>query len=212
VADASHELRTPVTALRTNVELLEEGALGPADRAAVLADLRGQAEELGALVADIIELARGAEPVSAREEIRLDELVREAVSRARAYAPATRFTLHAEPVTVEGVPDRLGRAVNNLLDNAVQHGAGAVEVVVDAHGVAVRDGGPGFLDEDLPYVFDRFYRSTATRGRPGTGLGLAIVRQVADTHGGSVEARNALGGGAELRLRLPASPLALVGG
>jgi two-component system sensor histidine kinase MprB len=87
-----------------------------------------------------------------------------------------------------------------------------VEVVVDAHGVAVRDGGPGFLDEDLPHVFDRFYRSTATRGRPGTGLGLAIVRQVADTHGGSVEARNAPGGGAELRLRLPASPLALIGG
>jgi two-component system sensor histidine kinase MprB len=212
VADASHELRTPITALRANIELLEEidpARLPPGELAGLLADLRGQAEELGLLVTDIIELARDAEPTATREDCRLDHLVDEALARTRRHAPAARFRVDLQPVTVEGVPERLGRAINNLLDNAVQHGgtAGRIEVTVDVGGVIVRDHGAGIPAEDLEHVFDRFYRSAVSRNRPGTGLGLAIVRQVAETHGGSVEARNAPDGGAVLTLRIPARPL-----
>jgi two-component system sensor histidine kinase MprB len=212
VADASHELRTPITALRANIELLEEtdvARLAPGELAVLLADLRGQADELGALVTDIIELARDAEPSGTSEDCRLDHLVEEAIARARRHVPAARFAVDLRPVTVEGVPERLGRAINNLLDNAVQHGGttGCIEVTVGAGGVIVRDRGAGIPSEDLEHVFDRFYRSAAARNRPGTGLGLAIVRQVAETHGGSVEAGNAPDGGAVLTLRLPARPL-----
>jgi two-component system sensor histidine kinase MprB len=212
VADASHELRTPITALRANIELLEETdptRLAPGELGALLADLRGQADELGALVTDIIELARDAEPSATREDCRLDHLVEEALARTRRHAPAARFSVELQPVTVEGVPERLGRAINNLLDNAVQHGgtADCIDVTVGAEGVIVRDHGTGIPPEDLDHVFDRFYRSAVSRNRPGTGLGLAIVRQVAETHGGAVEAHNAPDGGAVLTLRLPARPL-----
>ena len=209
VADASHELRTPVTTLRANIELLAEdgGALPPHEREALLLDLRGQVEELGALVTDIIELARGAEPAAGREEVRLDELVADAVARARVHAPGVEFALEVEPATLEGAPDRLGRAVNNLLDNAAQHGGGRIEVRAGPEGVRVRDHGPGIPEADLEHVFDRFYRSAVSRGRPGTGLGLAIVRQVAETHGGSARAANDDDGGAVLTLALPAQPV-----
>jgi two-component system sensor histidine kinase MprB len=210
VADASHELRTPVTTLRTNIELLDEhgGELSGAERGALLADLRAQVEELGALVADIIELARDAEPAAASEDVRLDDLVAASVERARLHAPGTEFVLEREPVVVEGVPERLGRAVNNLLDNAAQHGGGIVDVRVSERGVIVRDRGPGIPKGDIKHVFDRFYRCADARGRSGTGLGLAIVRQVAETHGGSVRAGNAPGGGAEMTLALPACTIA----
>jgi two-component system sensor histidine kinase MprB len=210
VADASHELRTPVTTLRANIELLDEhgGELSGAERGALLADLRAQVEELGSLVADIIELARGSEPAGASEDVRLYDLVAASVQRARLHAPGTRFVLEREPVLVEGVPERLGRAVNNLLDNAAQHGGGVVYVHVSERGVTVRDRGPGIPAGDIAHVFDRFYRCADARGRPGTGLGLAIVRQVAETHGGSVRAANAPGGGAEVTLALPACTIA----
>jgi two-component system, OmpR family, sensor histidine kinase MprB len=106
------------------------------------------------------------------------------------------------------VPERLGRAINNLLDNAARHSPsdGTVEVTVDADGVLVRDHGPGIAPGDVPYVFDRFFRGENSRGRQGSGLGLAIVRQVAEQHGGSVSAANAPDGGAMFRLHLPSTP------
>ena len=203
VADASHELRTPVTALRTNIEVLGERELEPAERARVVADVQAQAEELSALVADLIELARGDRPSPAVEDVRLDALVAEAVERARRHAPGVIFDARLEPAVLEGEPDRLARAVNNLLDNAARHGQ-VVSVRCGPWGVRVRDDGPGIDPADLPHLFDRFYRGAGARGRPGTGLGLAIVRQVAEQHGGSVVAANAEGGGAEFELRLPA--------
>ena len=207
VADASHELRTPVTSLRTNVEVLRDAPpMSEADRRALLDDVVEQAEELGNLVGDLISLARDGEAPPATEDVRIDELVGEAVVRARRHAPHAQFTLVAEPSVVTGAPDRLGRAVNNLLDNAAQH-SDRIEVRVSAGGtVAVRDHGPGIPEGDLPHLFDRFYRGATARGRPGSGLGLAIVRQVAESHGGSVHVESPEDGGARFVLSLPGSP------
>jgi two-component system sensor histidine kinase MprB len=206
VADASHELRTPVTSLRTNVEvLLEGGALSDEDRERLLADVVEQSEELSALVGDLIELARGDQPMQSPDDVRLDGIVEEALDRARRNAPGITFDAELEPVVVDGVPERLLRAVNNLLDNAARHThpGTSVEVRVDRTGVRVRDHGDGVDPADLPHVFDRFYRGVNSRGRQGSGLGLAIVRQVAEQHGGSVTAINAPDGGAVFEIRLP---------
>jgi two-component system sensor histidine kinase MprB len=207
VADASHELRTPVTSLRTNIEvLLEGGELEPEDRRRLLSDVVEQSEELSALVGDLIELARGDQPGSATEDVRLDRVAAESVARARRNAPGIRFEASLEPTIVEGVPERLGRAINNLLDNAARHSppGGTVSVSVGLEGVRVRDHGPGVAEQDRPYVFDRFFRGTNSRGRQGSGLGLAIVRQVTEQHGGSASVVNAPDGGAIFTLRLPA--------
>jgi len=208
VADASHELRTPLTSLRTNIEVLARNeALPPADRERLLADVTGQLEELTALVDDVVELARGAEAPLVEEDVRLDLLVERAVERARLHAPRARFELELEETLVRGAPDRLDRAVANLLDNAVKWSpdGGVVEVAVRDSAVTVRDHGPGIDPDDLPHVFDRFYRAPAARGTPGSGLGLAIVRQIADSHGGTAVAELPEGGGALLRLTLPRS-------
>jgi two-component system, OmpR family, sensor histidine kinase MprB len=138
--------------------------------------------------------------------VRLDELVAEAVVRARRHAPAVAFTLRAEACVVTAAPDRIGRAVNNLLDNAAQH-TDRVEVTVSADGVVVvRDHGPGVPADDVPLIFDRFYRGATARGRSGSGLGLAIVRQVAESHGGSVRVESPRDGGARFVFALPGEP------
>jgi two-component system sensor histidine kinase MprB len=211
VADASHELRTPITSLRTNLEvLMDEGRLGAQERTRALRDVTAQIEELGALVGDLIELARGDEPAAAVvEEVRLDHLVAEALERARRHAPDVSFDASLEPVVVAGAPDRLARAIGNLLDNAAKHTRPGtrVHVAVDGGVVTVRDHGDGIAEEDLPSIFDRFYRGADARGRAGSGLGLAIVRQVAETHGGRVSAANAPDGGAVFRLELPGAAI-----
>jgi two-component system sensor histidine kinase MprB len=207
VADASHELRTPVTSLRTNIEvLLEGGELPDDDRRRLLEDVRAETEELSALITDVIELARGDEPLSGVEEVQLDALVAETVARARRRRPAVTFTTELEPTVVEGLPDRLGRAIANLIDNAAKYSpdASAVEVVLEHGELRVRDHGPGIPADDRPHVFNRFYRGATARGRPGSGLGLAIVRQVADTHGGTIAVHEGAGGGSLFVLALPA--------
>ncbi|HEX8976411.1 MAG TPA: HAMP domain-containing sensor histidine kinase [Solirubrobacteraceae bacterium] len=206
VADASHELRTPVTSLRTNIEvLLAEAELEPEDRRRLLADVVEQSEELTALVGDLIDLARGDQPGFATEDVSLDRIADEAVARARRNAPGIEFTTRLQAVSMDGVAARLERAINNLLDNAARHSppGGRVELTVDADGVEVRDHGHGVPEADLPYVFDRFFRGAGARGRQGSGLGLAIVRQVTEQHGGTATAANAPDGGAVFRLHLP---------
>jgi two-component system sensor histidine kinase MprB len=206
VADASHELRTPVTSLRTNIEvLLAGGELSEEERRRLLHDVVEQSEELSALVNDLIELARGDLPAEHAEDVRLDRVVEEAVARARRNSPGITFQASLVPVIMDGVPERLGRAINNLLDNAARHSppGASVDVIVDERGVLVRDHGSGVDPDDLPYVFDRFYRGANTRGRQGSGLGLAIVRQVALQHGGAVGVANAPDGGAIFTMRLP---------
>jgi two-component system sensor histidine kinase MprB len=207
VADASHELRTPVTSLRTNMEVLLAGAeLEEGERRALLRDMVGQSEELSALVGDLIELARGDEGDPPVEEIAFDGLVAEAVERARRHAPGVRFRTELAPSTIQGVPDRLGRAINNVLDNAARYSPadGVVEVQLCDGTLSVRDNGPGVAPDELPLLFDRFFRGADARERHGSGLGLAIVRQVVESHGGAVDAANAEGGGLVVRLTLPA--------
>jgi len=208
VADASHELRTPLTSLRTNIEVLEEGReLAEPKRAALLSDIHEQIEELTAVMNDVIELARDEQAPRETEPVRLDRLVEECLARARRNGRGVTVAATLEPCTIVGAPDRLARAINNLLDNAITWSPPGAEVEVSLeHGeLRVRDHGPGIARADLPHVFDRFYRAAGARGLPGSGLGLAIVRQVAETHGGTVTAATVPDGGALLRLRLPVS-------
>ncbi len=207
VADASHELRTPVTSLRTNIEILQQQGpdMDPAEQRGLLSDVVEQIEELTLVINDLIDLARGEEPRADNEELRLDLLVEEVVQRGRRHAPATPLIVELEPTIVTGVPARLERAVSNLIDNAVKYSPPEepVEIKLAGTQLTVRDHGPGISAEDLPHIFDRFYRGAEARGRPGSGLGLAIVRQVAGQQGGSITAERAPGGGALMRLRLP---------
>src|SRR5215218_8919546 len=178
VADASHEL------------LASERTLPPGERERLLTDVVEQLTEMTTLVAELIELARGEQHASEPEEVRLDLVTADAVERARRNRPGVRFTTDFEESVVNGVPETIERAVANLLDNAAKWSEPGGEVEVDVHGgeVVVRDHGPGIDEDDLPYVFDRFYRAPTARGMPGSGLGLAIVRQVAEAHGGTVTA------------------------
>ena len=211
VADASHELRTPLTSVRTNLELLARAPdLPDAERERIVASVGGQVEELSVLVGDLVDLARpnGADTGEEPEDVRLDLLVGDAVTAARSHAADREFVVDAAPCVVSGSRPRLYRAIRNLLDNAVKWSPPGtpVEVSVRDAEVVVRDHGPGIPDEDLPHIFDRFYRASSARGLPGSGLGLAIVRQVAETHGGSVTAESLGEGGTRLRLQLsPAS-------
>jgi two-component system, OmpR family, sensor histidine kinase MprB len=204
VADASHELRTPLASLRTNVEVLAGGKrLSAEERRKLLADVIGQVEELSALVGDLVQLDPDAQPEL--EDARLDEIVASTVERAKVRVPGVSFRLELEPSVVRAAPAQLERAVSNLVDNVAKW-SDSVEVRVAGPEVTVRDYGPGIAEEDLPHVFDRFYRAASARHLPGSGLGLSIVRQVAEAHGGEVTAENAPDGGAVFRLRLqPAS-------
>ena len=204
VADASHELRTPIASLRANFETLRESERLPAEeQEALRADIVEELDELTALVSDVVELARGARPEESLDDVRLDSLVADLVGRARrrgADPPALEAEL--QPTLVRGAPDRISRAVSNLLDNAQKWSppGGLVEVTLEDGTLTVRDHGPGFSENDLPRVFERFYRADEARGMHGSGLGLAIVKQAAETHGGSVEAANAPDGGAVVRV------------
>ena len=210
VADAGHELRTPLTSLRTNIEVLAKvRELPEADREALLGDVMGQLEELTTLVGDLVELAREEETDPSPEDVQLDAVVQRALERARRRAPTVTFDAHLEPGMVRGQPVLLERAVLNLLDNAAKWSPpyGRVEVGLHGNGAGwqldVRDHGPGIGPEDLPHVFDRFYRSQAARALPGSGLGLAIVRQVVESHGGQALATSMPDGGAIISVRLP---------
>jgi two-component system, OmpR family, sensor histidine kinase MprB len=205
VSDASHELRTPLTSLRTNIEVLaRDRNMADDEREKLLNDVVSQLSEMTALVTELVELARGETHPQQAEDVRLDLLVEEVVARAQRDFPQVEFVSELEPTDLHGVPNTIARAVSNLLDNAAKWSppGGKVEVTVRDGQVIVRDHGPGIEDDDLPHVFDRFYRAPAARKLPGSGLGLAIVKQVAEAHGGGVGAERAEGGGTRMRLRL----------
>jgi two-component system sensor histidine kinase MprB len=160
------------------------------------------------LVGELVELARGEEADVAPHAFRLDEVVQALVERTARRTTTVSFTTRLQPSLVNGVPERVGRAVSNLLHNAQKWSPASETVDVAVHDgvVEVRDRGPGIDAEDRPLVFNRFYRSKRARGMPGAGLGLAIVKQIAEAHGGSVTVEDAPGGGAILRLRLVPTP------
>jgi two-component system, OmpR family, sensor histidine kinase MprB len=206
VADASHELRTPLTAARTNVDLLREGKL-PADEARrALDEASVELDALTSLVSDLVELARGEERKLRVEELQLDDLVAGVVERARARSPHATFVTSLTPTQVHVDPVLLERAVSNLLDNAVKYSpeGAPIEVTVRDGEVVVADHGPGVAEEDMPRIFDRFYRAAAARSKPGAGLGLAIVREAAEAHGGRATVESSPRG-ARFRLTLPAA-------
>ena len=203
VADASHELRTPIASLRANVQNLEDAErLPPDERDRMRADIVAELDELTSLVGDVVELAKGAKPGKVQDDVRLDRLLDDLVQRAeRRGGNDVDLRLSTQPTLIRGEPERLSRAVSNLLENAIKWSppGGVVEVDLSDGVLTVRDHGPGFREEDLPHVFERFYRAPAARGMSGSGLGLAIVQQAAEAHGGFVEAANAPGGGALMR-------------
>ncbi len=209
VADAGHELRTPLTSLRTNLDLLAmadaDGGLPVDARAELIEDVRAQIEELSTLVGDLVELARDDPPGAEVETVDLADVAERAVARVRRRAPSVTFEteLDSWPVTVE--EHAVERALTNLLDNAAKWSpdGGTVTMRIAGGVLTVDDEGPGIPADDLPHVFDRFYRASESRGMPGSGLGLSIVRQVAERHGGSVDAEPSPAGGARLSLRLP---------
>jgi two-component system, OmpR family, sensor histidine kinase MprB len=199
VADASHELRMPIAALRSNIQIfLEADRLPVGEREELQESILAELDELTQIVADVMELARGSSPELHSEDVELDTIVRDTVERTQRRAPALRFNLDLEPMIVQGVPERIGRAVTNVVDNARKWSPvdGEVEIQLRDGILTVRDHGPGFGESDLPHVFDRFYRATGARRMPGSGLGLAIVKQAAEAHGGYASAANAPDGGA----------------
>jgi two-component system sensor histidine kinase MprB len=216
VEDAGHELRTPLTSLRTNVELLIHAAsqtdsakvLSEEDRGRLLTDLDLQSIELTTLVGELIELSKEDTAPEPLERLEPADVVATAVERARPRAPQVTFETSLAATEILGRPVSLERAVLNLLDNAAKWSpaGGTVRVSVVADGdlarITVTDEGPGIPDEDLPHVFERFYRAEAARALPGSGLGLAIVEQVAHLHGGTVSAANDESGGAQVSMTL----------
>ena len=221
VEDAGHELRTPLTSIRTNVELLlaverrPELAhrLPPEERGKLLADVDAQVRELATLTTELVELSREEGSRETAEPVELADVVAAAVARVRIRAPGLTFDTALQPVTVLGRPGELERMVVNVLDNAAKWSPAGATVTTrltadgpDACRLTVTDAGPGIAEEDLPHVFDRFYRAAPARSMPGSGLGLAIVAQTATRHGGSVTAGPHMPGGTIVTIRLPGTP------
>jgi two-component system, OmpR family, sensor histidine kinase MprB len=206
VTDASHELRTPLTSLRLNVDVLTENPDLPAEeRKVVLARVTDQVAELSRLVASVTDLARGEPPAGDMFPVQLNAIAAEALDAARRDWPKTEFDALLAGGVIEGSADRLRVAFKNLLDNAAKFGPpeGPVQVRLAGGEFTVRDHGPGIAEEDLPFVFDRFYRALSSRSAPGSGLGLAVVREIVIGHGGTIAAESAPRGGTVMRLTFP---------
>ncbi|MDI3407426.1 sensor histidine kinase [Streptomyces cavernicola] len=216
IADAGHELRTPLTSLRTNIELLarseETGrAIPPDDRKALLASVKAQMAELAALIGDLQELSRPDESGRSGkvEVVGLHTIARTAIDRARLRGPELAVEAELAPWYVRAEAPALERAVVNVLDNAVKFSppGGRIDVRLDRGELTVRDRGPGVAEDELPHVFDRFWRSPSARSMPGSGLGLSIVARTVQQCGGEVELRRAEDGtGTVAVIRLPGAP------
>ncbi|MGR6971302.1 sensor histidine kinase [Streptomyces cynarae] len=216
IADAGHELRTPLTSLRTNIELLtrseETGRpLPPEDRKALLASVKAQMTELASLIGDLQELSRptSGQHAGKAQVVAWQDIVESALRRARLRGPELTITADLQPWYVHSEPSALERAVVNILDNAVKFspGNGSIDVQLADGVLTVRDHGPGIAADELPYVFDRFWRSPSARALPGSGLGLSIVARTVEQAGGEVSLTPAEGGGTVATVRLPGAPI-----
>ncbi|AKK10697.1 sensor histidine kinase [Corynebacterium uterequi] len=218
VADAGHELKTPLTSMRTNIELLmmvsrsrDPSVLSTRDREELENDVISQLEEFSSLIGDLVDLSRVE---SHREEdqgdVGMEEIIGEVINRIRRRRPDVSFVIDTEPWVVHGEAHSLSRALTNLLDNAAKWSPAGGDVTLQLRAIndeeaelTVTDHGPGISDVDKPRVFDRFYRSPEARAMPGSGLGLAIVQQVIHNHGGAITVLDADGGGTVMRVVLP---------
>ena len=207
VADAGHELRTPLTSLRTNLDLLAQAGaeLPERARAELIEDVRAQIGELTTLIGDLVELARDEPLPAVVERVDLADVADRALTRVRRRAPGLTFELDVEPWWVTGDAAALERALTNMLDNAAKWSPprGTVTIRLSDGALVVDDEGPGLATDDLPHVFDRFWRSEESRAMPGSGLGLSIVAQVVERHAGTVTAGPAPTGGTRLVVRIP---------
>ena len=209
VADAGHELRTPLTSMRTNIELLTADAdhamLAPADRVTIMRDVRTQLMEFSSLVTDLIGLTREDRTYAEVGEVDLTAVLEEAVDRVSMQAPGLRWDVDLDTVHLQGDADLLARAFSNVLDNAVKYSppGGTITVTLKDGIVRIGDDGSGVTVAERPFVFDRFFRSEASRATPGTGLGLSITESVVRQHGGTVAVTDAPSGGAQFVLTFP---------
>ena len=213
LGDASHQLRTPLTTVRANLDLAQRPDLPAAERQAILADARDEAERMGRLIGDLLALARAES--GARLEfapVELDVLLVESVQRERQAAPHVRMSASSvEPAIVDGDRDRLRDLFGVLLDNAARYtpagGAVTADLVVrDGRAVIrVEDTGIGLDEADRERLFERLYRGTRAREmRPsGTGLGLAIARWIVESHGGTIDLSGRESGGTVATVTLP---------
>jgi signal transduction histidine kinase len=218
LADTSHELRNPLTVVRTDLDLLGR-ELDPDTRQEVATEAAEEAERMSRLVADLLYLTREEQVERGpAEAVRLHRLVAEVIERLQQVAPDHEVRLgHADPAIVLGNRDRLHQLVTNLIENGIRYTPAGGHVTVDVRitddrtaRLDVVDDGIGIAPEHLPRVFDRFYRVDPARARAtgGTGLGLAIVKHVAESHGGTVEATSEPGAGSTFTVILPAEPTA----
>lgn len=208
VQDAGHELRTPLTSLRTNLDALRRYPdMSAEDRAAILADLHAETQELSTLVDEVVAAGSGGLADEPATSFDLAELVRETTDRFERRANRT-FDVDAAPGAVVAQRSSVQRAVSCLLENASKFDAtgGPILVTVADGAVTVLDRGIGIPESDLDRVFDRFHRSEAARTMPGSGLGLSIVREVARRHGGEAFASNRPDGGAAVGFRIGSLP------
>ncbi len=215
VSNVSHELRTPLAALKASAETLRDGALAdPHAAPEFLANIETEVDRLGQLVAELLELSRIESGEAPMHVAPLD-------LRAVAEASVQRFAVQAEragielrlevpeqPVEAEADGERLGRALDNLVHNAIKFTPRGGWIVVEAGGdgaprLAVSDNGRGIAPEDLPRIFERFYKADRSRQTAGTGLGLAIVKHIVQAHGGQVEVESRPGKGARFVMTLP---------
>ena len=209
VQDAGHELRTPLTSIRANVAVLRRHPeLDDARRSVILDDLHNELRELTDLTNELVALTGNSAEADTEPESACDlaELAKKGVERCRRRTDRSitlSQTAPAAPIT--GRPRQLLRAIDNLLNNAAKFSPPdtAIELTVAPRELTVRDHGPGIPANDLPHIFDRFYRATTARSLPGSGLGLAIVHDTMAAHGGSAVASNHPDGGAVVVLKFP---------
>jgi len=206
VSDASHEMRTPLTSLRSNVELLRQIELLPeVERREVIGDVLDDVDELSSLLGELVELASDLAAAEPEEPVRVGDLARTVAARTQRRTDRAVTVVDSSAVEVRARPRQLERAISNLVDNAVKYSERAtpIDIVVDATTVTVADRGRGIRSDDIARIFDRFYRAVDVRTESGSGLGLSIVDEIVRSHGGSVFARNRDGGGAEVGFTLP---------
>jgi two-component system, OmpR family, sensor kinase len=211
VADASHELRTPIAILKTEIELALRGGRSPAELVAALQSAAEETDRLSELADALLVIARadgGRLPLTATE-LDADRLLAGVRARfgARAQASGRKLVVTRTGERLTADPRRIEQALDNLVENALLHGDGTISLSAVAHNgcveLHVRDEGPGFPPEFMSSAFERFTRADHARGRGGSGLGLSIVRVIARAHGGDARAANHPDGGADICIELP---------